>query len=784
MHESEVVGQPQRKQRWGEQINTTIKKMILKRWQILAGVVLFVAATAASALSLGRVRGTALIGRGLDLSVQGNLEPQEAVPEAGCFSVDVFYGETRVSPSSVSVSPERTSTGELNVRVRSSTIVDEPVVTVFLRASCSAAVSRRYVLLAETLSDAEAGSAQPSIATPRPSAPSILPRSPRIAFGGATAESAAATAPANESTSEARAARAKRDSQRQARRDAREQRVAGDAATPSRAPSRGAAPIAGLDRSGTGTSVVRKAAKVSAPKLELDLLDFAAANVSLRGSTELSSVPSTDEAVRSQALALWRSLNASPEEAMRDSLRLATLETQLRSAQEQSKRQVQEISKLSVDVESARAERYVNPLTIGLGLLSLVALGLCAWLWRRSSVTGQPWWGSSASSKSAPQDERHLWTHLADGGESASAPLGADTYGLKPAGAGVKPIEPALAGIGSKVYPSAAAGSKVMPTQSRFSDKPIIPAGGVAATKIETSGLAPSLIEAAPQERVDSSPPPMLVEPSSTGRSGRSGFGNSEFAASTFGTSRVVDAEELFDIQEQADFFMSLGQTDQAIEVLKNHITENVETSALAYMDLFDIYHRANRERDYSELREEFNHVFNAQVPEFSRYGAPSNGLEGAPDVLGAIQEVWDRPSQAQDVIEESIFRKPGQDQHPLDMLAYRELMLLYALAKELGRPGAKFSLLPTSMQSAVLPSISGGLGGTDVDLGDGLVISGPDDDMLSLDGTGIELQGGMSRPQASSSLTTNAGVDDGIDFDLSESELSDLSYLGKNKKL
>jgi hypothetical protein len=92
-------------------------------------------------------------------------------------------------------------------------------------------------------------------------------------------------------------------------------------------------------------------------------------------------------------------------------------------------------------------------------------------------------------------------------------------------------------------------------------------------------------------------------------------MGYSDFANSNFASSRLVSTEELFDIQEQADFFMSLDQPEQAIAVLKNHITDNVETSALAYMDLFDIYHRTNREADYQELREEFNRVFNAQVP-------------------------------------------------------------------------------------------------------------------------------------------------------------------------
>ncbi|MGH8337493.1 MAG: hypothetical protein ACRETL_11870, partial [Gammaproteobacteria bacterium] len=62
---------------------------------------------------------------------------------------------------------------------------------------------------------------------------------------------------------------------------------------------------------------------------------------------------------------------------------------------------------------------------------------------------------------------------------------------------------------------------------------------------------------------------------------------------------RAVNAEELFDIQQQADFFVSLGQHEQAIELLKQHIDENAGTSPLAYLDLLGIYHRFDLKDDY-----------------------------------------------------------------------------------------------------------------------------------------------------------------------------------------
>ena len=146
---------------------------------------------------------------------------------------------------------------------------------------------------------------------------------------------------------------------------------------------------------------------------------------------------------------------------------------------------------------------------------------------------------------------------------------------------------------------------------------------------------------------------------------------------------RVVKAEELLDVQQQADFFVSLGQHEQAIEVLRSHIGDNVETSALVYLDLFSIYHQLKRRSDYEALRIEFNNQFNAKIPAFERYTDTGPGLESHPFALSRIQALWPSP-KVLEVIEESIFKRPGADTEAFDLESYRELLLLYAVAKEI----------------------------------------------------------------------------------------------------
>jgi hypothetical protein len=246
-----------------------------------------------------------------------------------------------------------------------------------------------------------------------------------------------------------------------------------------------------------------------------------------------------------------------------------------------------------------------------------------------------------------------------------------------------------------------------------------------------------------------------------------------DFSASIPGNARAVNVEELFDIQQQADFFLSLGQHEQAIEVLKNHISDNVETSALAYLDLLKIYHQLDRRDDYSLLREDFNKVFNAQVPVFDAFTDAGSGLEAYHKALSRIEALW--PSaKVLEIIEESIFRKPGSgDGEAFDLEAYRELLLLYAMAKDVVERGGSLmdfdvdnlstppdadSQPPSLFSSTTIQPLSASL-----DMRGGDSLPGTDDG-------GVEPLPEISMPRPSPRL--------GLDIDLTELEPSPSDFL------
>lgn len=161
--------------------------------------------------------------------------------------------------------------------------------------------------------------------------------------------------------------------------------------------------------------------------------------------------------------------------------------------------------------------------------------------------------------------------------------------------------------------------------------------------------------------------------------------GHSEFLPSVLpSTSTSVLTEELFDLQQQVEFFISLGQSEQAVEVLLAHLSDGHEPSPLAYLDLLKLYHQMGQSAKYESLRIEFNAQFNATAPSFDNFSHSRRGLERYPKALTRIQNLWPSPAVLQ-LIEASLFRQLGVfDGDMFDLEAYRELLLLYGVAREI----------------------------------------------------------------------------------------------------
>jgi len=174
-----------------------------------------------------------------------------------------------------------------------------------------------------------------------------------------------------------------------------------------------------------------------------------------------------------------------------------------------------------------------------------------------------------------------------------------------------------------------------------------------------------------------------------------------------------MSADELIDLEQQAEFFVVLGQDDAAIDLLMGHVRQTGGVSPLPYLKLLEIYRRRAELEPYNRIRERFNHRFNAYAPEWQVDPETGLSLEGYPEVLSRLQDVWEVPSQAMSLLDGALFRR--HEGPTFDVPAYRQLLFLYSVARDLGehdqRPEGVDLLLPLSegnapMVTSVPPSM------------------------------------------------------------------------------
>lgn len=549
------------------------------------------------ALTLGNLQGAALVGRALSVAVPVQLDVGD-LGSSVCAEVEVSFAENLLDSVRVRSSWQmQQALAEGVLRIETTVAVDEPVVGIQVRAGCVRKTVRKYVLLADLPGDSSTSAiAEPPMA-PAAGAAVTVAKTNAVPVVRAIAIEVLAGVKSNPKP----------------------------AANPK--PASKPSPVkAQLSSFGAATVPAQSAKTPNASRLLL-----ADANVGLKSTLEMVTMPTEDSQARADAQTLWRSLNASTEELAKDAQKRQALEAQVKALQSDTSKNRQAQDALKSQLAKAEEERYANALVGVLAALLLCALagvGYLVFRMRKGHVGSEKsWWRSESSETSVFSDMASIGT------TERSQPRSKDSQAGR-----------------SNRLPAADAGLD----ESLFNK--LSGASGQATQKARWQPAASGFM------------------------SPQSGFFNSSLGI------RSVNVEELFDIQQQAEFFVSLGQHEQAITLLQHHIGGTHNTSGLVYLDLLQLYHQFNRRTEYDKLREEFNSAFNAQVPTFENNVQQGRGIERYGDSLARLQAAWQSPTIL-DVLHDLIFRKPeaGEPQGgAFDLTAYRELMLLFAIAKDL----------------------------------------------------------------------------------------------------
>ncbi len=152
-------------------------------------------------------------------------------------------------------------------------------------------------------------------------------------------------------------------------------------------------------------------------------------------------------------------------------------------------------------------------------------------------------------------------------------------------------------------------------------------------------------------------------------------------------SSREVAVEELIDLEQQADFFIALGQDQEAIELLTSHMNGASSASPLPYLKLIDIYRRRGDRMAYEQTRLRFHRRFTARIPDWNAPQGAERALEEYGEIMRVLEACWAVPKEAMKRLESLLFRKEGQG-NTFDLTAYRDLLMLYAVARDLQAQG------------------------------------------------------------------------------------------------
>jgi hypothetical protein len=165
---------------------------------------------------------------------------------------------------------------------------------------------------------------------------------------------------------------------------------------------------------------------------------------------------------------------------------------------------------------------------------------------------------------------------------------------------------------------------------------------------------------------------------------------------------RPVSVDELIDLEQQAEFFVVLGDETAAVDLLMSHLRSTGGTSPLPYLKLLEIYRRHDDRSAYERMRKRFGQRFNAVAPEWDADPEQGRDLQDYPAVLEALQACWKQPLDAMAELENLLFRKRSGELFELP--AYRDVLTLYSVARDLHRLVDQ----PTPDVDVLLPLASG----------------------------------------------------------------------------
>jgi hypothetical protein len=142
-----------------------------------------------------------------------------------------------------------------------------------------------------------------------------------------------------------------------------------------------------------------------------------------------------------------------------------------------------------------------------------------------------------------------------------------------------------------------------------------------------------------------------------------------------------LSADELIDLEQQADFFVALGQDESAVSLLEQQLSSAGGGGSWPYLKLLEIYRRLEDRDAYERVREGLERRFGPCDMGWVDGRTSGRPLDSYPEVTRRIESAWIEPAQAMRLIG-SLMVHGDESSGVFDLTAMADLQSLYLLAR------------------------------------------------------------------------------------------------------
>lgn len=187
----------------------------------------------------------------------------------------------------------------------------------------------------------------------------------------------------------------------------------------------------------------------------------------------------------------------------------------------------------------------------------------------------------------------------------------------------------------------------------------------------------------------------------------------------------LLSADALIDLEQQADFFVALGQEQAAVERLLAELRTVEGRSPMPWLKLLEIHRRQGDKVSYQRALDRFRQRFGPHGAEWADPHPAGRPLEDHAEAIARLQALWPVPQDVMALLERLV--GGCEPNSVLSLAASQDALLLYQLARSFlpdsatEPPAPDVDLLLPMDSAAALTARDGRAERVDLDLSSGL---------------------------------------------------------------